>query len=155
MANRNARFETTEGDFTVELFDDKAPATAKNFGDLIEKGFYDDLIFHRVIAGFMIQGGCPQGTGVGGPGYTIPDEFNKDLRHDSKGILSMANAGPDTGGSQFFITLAATPWLDNKHAIFGKVIDGMDVIEKIGNVRTGANDRPVEDVRIKRVTVTV
>ncbi len=153
MANRTARFETTAGDFTVELFDDKAPATAKNFADLVDKGYYDGLIFHRVIDGFMIQGGCPQGTGTGGPGYTIRDEFHPELRHTGKGILSMANAGPNTGGSQFFITLAATPWLDNKHAIFGRVTEGMDVIEKIGKVKTGRNDRPVEEVKMKKVTI--
>jgi peptidyl-prolyl cis-trans isomerase A (cyclophilin A) len=153
MSNRSARFETTLGDFTVELFDDKAPATAKNFADLAQKGYYDGLVFHRVIDGFMIQGGCPQGTGTGGPGYTIKDEFHRDLRHDSKGILSMANAGPNTGGSQFFITLAATPWLDNKHAIFGRVTEGLDVVEKIGKVKTGRNDRPVEEVKMKKVTI--
>ncbi|MHB1169411.1 MAG: peptidylprolyl isomerase, partial [Longimicrobiales bacterium] len=100
MSNRSVRFETTLGDFTVELFDDKAPATAKNFADLAQKGYYDGLVFHRVIDGFMIQGGCPEGRGTGGPGYTIKDEFHRDLHHDSKGILSMANAGPNTGGSQ-------------------------------------------------------
>ncbi len=153
MSNRSVRFETTLGDFTVELFDDKAPATAKNFADLAQKGYYDGLVFHRVIDGFMIQGGCPEGTGTGGPGYTIKDEFHRDLHHDSKGILSMANAGPNTGGSQFFITLAATPWLDNKHAIFGRVTDGLDVVEKIGKVKTGRNDRPVDEVKMEKVTV--
>ncbi len=153
MSNRSARFETSLGDFTVELFDDKAPATAKNFADLAQKGFYDGLIFHRVIDGFMIQGGCPEGTGTGGPGYKIKDEFHRDLRHEGKGILSMANAGPNSGGSQFFITLAATPWLDNKHAIFGRVTDGLDVVEKIGKVQTGRNDRPLEEVTMKKVTV--
>lgn len=153
MSNRSARFETSLGDFTVELFDDKAPATAKNFADLAQKGFYDGLIFHRVIDDFMIQGGCPEGTGTGGPGYKIKDEFHRDLRHEGKGILSMANAGPNSGGSQFFITLAATPWLDNKHAIFGRVTDGLDVVEKIGKVQTGRNDRPLEEVTMKKVTV--
>ena len=153
MSNRSARFETSLGDFTVELFDDKAPATAKNFADLAQKGFYDGLIFHRVIDGFMIQGGCPEGTGTGGPGYKIKDEFHRNLRHEGKGILSMANAGPNSGGSQFFITLAATPWLDNKHAIFGRVTDGLDVVEKIGKVQTGRNDRPLEEVTMKKVTV--
>ena len=108
VANRIAVFETNKGTFEIELFEDKVPVTTKNFIDLVDKGFYNGLIFHRVIDGFMIQGGDPEGTGMGGPGYTIPDEFNKDLRHDSEGILSMANAGPNTGGSQFFITLAAT-----------------------------------------------
>jgi peptidyl-prolyl cis-trans isomerase A (cyclophilin A) len=154
MANRHARFETTEGEFTVELFEDRAPATTKNFADLVARGFYDGLIFHRVIDGFMIQGGCPKGTGTGGPGYQIRDEFHPELRHDGKGILSMANAGPNSGGSQFFITLAATPWLDDKHAVFGRVTQGMDVVEKIGKVKTGMNDRPVADVRMNKVTVT-
>jgi peptidyl-prolyl cis-trans isomerase A (cyclophilin A) len=154
MANRTANFKTNMGDFSVELFEDKAPITTKNFIDLIEKGFYDDLIFHRVIDGFMIQGGCPSGTGTGGPGYKIKDEFHPDLKHDSAGILSMANAGPNSGGSQFFITLAPTPWLDGKHAVFGKVTNGMDVVEKIGKVRTGAADRPVEPVKIESVTLS-
>jgi cyclophilin family peptidyl-prolyl cis-trans isomerase len=153
MANRTAKFKTNLGDFSVELFEDKAPITTKNFADLIDKGFYDGLTFHRVIDGFMIQGGCPSGTGTGGPGYKIKDEFHKDLKHDSKGILSMANAGPNTGGSQFFITLAPTPWLDNKHAIFGKVTDGMDVIEKIGKVKTGGADRPLTPVTVESVTL--
>ena len=126
--NRTAKFETNHGTFSVELFEDKAPVTTKNFIDLIEKGFYDGVIFHRVIKGFMIQGGDPTGTGRGGPGYTIKDEFHKELRHSGPGILSMANAGPNSGGSQFFITLAATPWLDGKHAVFGRVTDGMDVV---------------------------
>src|SRR3954463_3704633 len=153
MANRNAVFKTNMGEFTVELFEDRAPITTKNFADLIEKGFYNGLTFHRVIDGFMIQGGCPSGTGTGGPGYKIKDEFHKDLKHDSKGILSMANAGPNSGGSQFFITLAATPWLDNKHAIFGKVTQGLDVIEKIGKVKTGAADRPLNPVVVESVTL--
>ncbi len=151
--NRTARFETSHGAFSIELYEDKAPVTTKNFIDLAEKGFYDGLIFHRVIKGFMIQGGDPKGTGSGGPGYTIKDEFHKELRHNVPGILSMANAGPDTGGSQFFITLAPTPWLDGKHAVFGKVMDGMDVVEKIGVTPTGPQDRPREEVKIERVTV--
>jgi cyclophilin family peptidyl-prolyl cis-trans isomerase len=153
MANPIAKLETNHGTVRVELFEDKAPRTAGNFIELAEKGFYDGVIFHRVIDGFMIQGGDPDGTGRGGPGYTIPDEFHTELRHDGKGILSMANAGPNTGGSQFFITLAAAPWLDGKHAVFGKVIEGMDVVEKIGAVETGRGDRPVEDVRMDNVTV--
>lgn len=151
--NRTAKFETNHGTFSVELFEDKAPVTTKNFIDLIEKGFYDGVIFHRVIKGFMIQGGDPTGTGRGGPGYTIKDEFHKELRHTAPGILSMANAGPNSGGSQFFITLAATPWLDGKHAVFGKVSEGMDVVEKIGMTPTAAQDRPREDVKIERVTL--
>jgi cyclophilin family peptidyl-prolyl cis-trans isomerase len=153
MANRQAEFETNHGSFTVELFEDRAPLTTKNFIDLADKGYYDGLTFHRVISGFMIQGGCPSGTGTGGPGYRIRDEFHPALTHDAPGTLSMANAGPDTGGSQFFITLAATPWLDNRHAVFGRVVDGMDVVEKIGSVRTGAQDRPVEPVVVEKVSV--
>ena len=151
--NSLAIFETSMGTFKAELFQDKAPATAGNFITLSNKGFYNGLIFHRVIDGFMIQGGDPNGNGTGGPGYTIKDEFGKDLRHSSAGILSMANAGPDTGGSQFFITLAPTPWLDGKHAIFGKVIEGMDVVNAIGKVKTGPRDKPVTDVVVKKITV--
>ncbi len=151
--NRIAEFTTNKGTFDVELFEDKAPITTKNFIDLSEKGFYDGLIFHRVIDGFMIQGGDPSGNGTGGPGYTIPDEFDPALKHDDEGILSMANAGPNTGGSQFFITLAATPWLDNHHAVFGKVIDGMDVVRDIGHTQTGYGDRPVHDVVIEKITI--
>ena len=154
MANRTAEFKTNQGEFSVELFEDKAPITTKNFVDLIEKGFYDGLTFHRVIDGFMIQGGCPSGTGTGGPGYKIKDEFHSDLKHSGAGILSMANAGPNSGGSQFFITLAATPWLDNKHAVFGKVTKGLDVVEKIGKVRTGGGDRPAEPVVMESVTLS-
>ena len=146
MPNRTAKFSTNQGDFIIELFEDRAPATTKNFIDLAEKGYYDGLTFHRVIDNFMIQGGCPQGTGTGGPGYKISDEFHPELRHDGPGVLSMANAGPNTGGSQFFITLAATPWLDNKHAVFGRVVSVMDVVEKIGKVRTDAGDRPAEPI---------
>ena len=151
--NRHATIQTNQGTIKIELFEDKAPKTTKNFVDLAEKGFYNGVIFHRVIDGFMIQGGDPTGTGRGGPGYKIDDEFHKDLRHDSAGILSMANAGPNTGGSQFFITLAATPWLDRKHAIFGKVVEGMDVVEKIGKTKVGAQDRPVQEVKMESVTI--
>jgi cyclophilin family peptidyl-prolyl cis-trans isomerase len=149
-----AAFHTNHGDFTVELFDDLAPQTARNFRELARKGFYDRLSFHRVIAGFMIQGGCPDGTGRGGPGYQIKDEFHPEAKHDSEGILSMANAGPNTGGSQFFITLAATPWLNGKHAVFGRVVSGMDVVHQIGKTRTGAGDRPLQPVIMERVQVT-
>jgi cyclophilin family peptidyl-prolyl cis-trans isomerase len=151
--NSIAKFETSKGDFTIELFEDKAPNTTKNFIDLVNKKFYDGLIFHRVIDGFMIQGGDPKGNGTGGPGYTIKDEFSPDLKHDSAGIISMANAGPDTGGSQFFITLAPTPWLDKKHAVFGKVTTGLEVVKAIGKVKTGPNDKPAEDVVIKKITI--
>jgi cyclophilin family peptidyl-prolyl cis-trans isomerase len=153
MANRIARFETNRGNFSIELFEDRAPLTTKNFIDLTEKNFFDGLIFHRVIPGFMIQGGDPQGTGTGGPGYKIKDEFHQELRHDAPGVLSMANAGPNSGGSQFFITLAATPWLDGKHAVFGKVVDGMDVVEAIGTTKTGRQDRPLEEVVMKTVRI--
>ncbi|HEX7118778.1 MAG TPA: peptidylprolyl isomerase [Longimicrobiales bacterium] len=153
MPNRIAHFQTTEGDFRIELFEDRAPRTTKNFIELTEKGFYDGVIFHRVIDGFMIQGGDPTGTGRGGPGYTIPDEFGPGLRHDDAGILSMANAGPNTGGSQFFITLAPTPWLDGRHAVFGRVVEGMDVVRKIGGVETGPGDRPTRDVVMEKVTI--
>ena len=163
-----ARFSTTEGDFKVRLFDDKAPKTVANFTELAEgtrewtdpktrqkvtRPFYDGLIFHRVIDGFMLQAGCPLGTGTGDPGYKFADEFGAGLKHDRPGVLSMANAGPNTNGSQFFVTLAPTPWLDNKHAIFGEVVEGMDVVQRIGKTRTGANDRPAEDIVINTVKI--
>ena len=148
-----AKFETSMGDFRIELYSDLAPNTVKNFVDLSKKNFYDGVIFHRVIDDFMIQGGDPKGNGTGGPGYTIPDEFGEGLKHNAPGILSMANAGPNTGGSQFFITLVPTPWLDGRHAIFGHVIEGMNVVEAIGHTKTGRNDRPVEDVVIKTITI--
>jgi peptidyl-prolyl cis-trans isomerase A (cyclophilin A) len=151
MANPIATVKTNHGDIRIELYEDKAPITAKNFATLIEKKFYDGVIFHRVIDGFMIQGGDPTGTGRGGPGYQIKDEFHPELKHTEAGMLSMANSGPNTGGSQFFVTLAATPWLDGKHAIFGKVIDGMDVVRKIGKVQTGAADRPASNVVMESV----
>ena len=153
MANPTVTIETNHGTIEAEMFSDVAPETAGNFIELAEKGFYDGVIFHRVIEGFMIQGGDPTGTGRGGPGYQIKDEFAKGLAHTEPGIFSMANAGPNTGGSQFFITLAATPWLDGKHAIFGKVVSGLDVVKAIGSVQTGRADRPVEDVVMEKVTV--
>jgi peptidyl-prolyl cis-trans isomerase A (cyclophilin A) len=153
MANRIASFKTNQGSFKVELLEDAAPLTTGNFVTLAQKGFYDGVIFHRVIDGFMIQGGDPTGTGRGGPGYTIKDEFGKGLKHDTEGMLSMANAGPNTGGSQFFITLAPTPWLDGKHAIFGRVTEGMDVVKKIGKLPTKPGDRPAQDVVMEKVTV--
>lgn len=153
MANRHANFKTSKGDFRIELFEDKVPVTTGNFVELAEAGFYNGVIFHRVIDGFMIQGGCPQGTGMGGPGYTIDDEFHPELKHDGPGILSMANAGPNTGGSQFFITLVPTDWLDGRHAVFGKVVEGMDVVSAIGRVETGPQDRPTEDVTIEQVAI--
>jgi cyclophilin family peptidyl-prolyl cis-trans isomerase len=153
MANRIAQVQTNQGAFSIELFEDKAPKTAQNFIDLAEKGFYDGIVFHRVISGFMIQGGCPSGTGTGGPGYNIPDEFHPELKHTEEGILSMANAGPNTGGSQFFITLDATSWLDGKHAIFGKVVDGLDVVRTIGGTATGPGDRPMQEVLMESVKI--
>ena len=153
MANRIARFETTLGTFKIELFEDRAPRTTANFITLAEKDFYEGVIFHRVIDGFMIQGGDPTGTGRGGPGHHIKDEFHPELTHEGPGILSMANAGPNTGGSQFFVTLAATPWLDGKHAIFGRVVEGMDVVRKIGSTPTAAGDRPKTDVVMEKVAI--
>ena len=141
------------GMIKLELFANEAPITVQNFMKLCGNGFYDGLIFHRVIAGFMIQGGCPIGDGTGGPGYVIKDEFVASLKHSTPGILSMANAGPNTGGSQFFITLAPTPWLDGKHTIFGKVTEGMDVLQSIGKVRTDNHDRPLEAVKIRSAKI--
>ena len=151
--NRHAVFDTSMGTFKVELFEQRAPITTKNFIDLVEKKFYDGLIFHRVIEGFMLQGGDPEGTGRGGPGYEIKDEFHPDLTHEGPGILSMANRGPNTGGSQFFITVAATPHLDGKHAIFGKVSENLDLVMQISKVETGANDKPLTDVVVNKITL--
>src|SRR5438105_1262687 len=150
----HAVFDTSEGVFKAKLFDDKAPKTVQNFVDLAEgkktgKPFYDGLIFHRVIPGFMIQGGCPLGTGTGGPGYKFADEFHASLKHSKPGLLSMANSGPNTNGSQFFVTVAATPWLDNKHSIFGEVVEGYDVVAKISNVPRNSQDKPNKEVTIK------
>jgi len=154
MPNPTVTIETNHGTITAELFADTAPKTTANFVDLARKGYYDGVVFHRVIDGFMIQGGDPTGTGRGGPGYHIDDEFGPGLGHIGPGVFSMANAGPNTGGSQFFITLAATPWLDGKHAVFGKVTAGLDVVQTIGKVPTGMGDRPVEDVVMEKVTVS-
>jgi peptidyl-prolyl cis-trans isomerase A (cyclophilin A) len=153
MVNKIAEFDTKMGKFKIELFGDKAPLTVGNFIKLVEKGFYNGLIFHRVIPNFMIQGGCPHGAGRGGPGYTIRDEFHPDLKHNAKGILSMANAGPNTGGSQFFITVAPTPWLDGHHSIFGKVIEGMDIVESISKVEKDRMDKPINDVVINSINI--
>ena len=153
MAERKIQFTTNKGVFVAQMFEEKAPQTTKNFIELTEKGFYDGIIFHRVIDGFMIQGGDPTGTGRGGPGYRIKDEFGEGLVHDSEGILSMANAGPNTGGSQFFITLAPTPWLNGHHAIFGKIVKGMDVVREIGSVATNFQDRPLDPVVMEKVEV--
>ena len=168
MPGTYARFATTEGDFTVRLFDQEAPQTVENFVGLaegtkqwsdprsnqkVQKPYYDGTIFHRVINSFMIQGGDPLGQGIGGPGYNFADEFHPKLRHSKAGILSMANRGPNTNGGQFFITLAPTPHLDDRHTVFGEVVDGMDVVSKIGGAKTGDRDRPVKDVVIQNVTI--
>jgi peptidyl-prolyl cis-trans isomerase A (cyclophilin A) len=163
-----AQFETTEGNFTIRLFDKEAPNTVANFVGLAEgtkewtdprtnqkvtQPYYDGIIFHRVIDGFMIQGGDPLGQGIGGPGYKFADEFHPSLRHNKPGILSMANAGPNTNGGQFFITLGPTPHLDNKHSVFGEVEDGLDVVRKIGSIATGPRDRPLKDVVITSIKI--
>jgi len=149
-----AKIETSYGDMVVKLETDKAPTTTQNFIKLANSGFYNGLIFHRVIPDFMIQGGCPKGTGTGGPGYNIKDEFNPQLRH-SKGALSMANAGPNTGGSQFFIVTknGGTPWLDNHHSVFGYLVQGQDVADKIQAVPKDRMDRPLTPVQMKKVTI--
>jgi peptidyl-prolyl cis-trans isomerase A (cyclophilin A) len=163
-----AHFTTTEGNFAVQLFDDLAPKTVANFTGLAEgtiewtdprtnkkvkTPYYNGTVFHRVIKGFMIQGGDPLGQGTGGPGYKFADEFHPKAKHTKAGILSMANAGPNTNGGQFFITLDATSWLDNKHSVFGEVISGMDVVEKIGSTKTAPGDRPVKPISITSVTI--
>jgi len=164
-----AHFDTTLGKFTIELFADKTPKTVANFTGLAEgtkewkhpktgekhtKPYYDGIIFHRVINGFMIQGGDPLGQGTGGPGYKFADEFNPKRRHAKAGVLSMANSGPNTNGGQFFITLVATPWLDDKHSIFGEVTDGMDVVNRIGKTPTGKpGDRPLKPITIESVVI--
>ena len=168
MPGLYARFATSEGNFTVRLFDQEAPRTVENFVGLaegtkewsdprsnqkVQKPYYDGVVFHRVIDGFMIQGGDPLGQGIGGPGYTFPDEFHPKLRHSKAGMLSMANRGPNTNGGQFFITLAPTPHLDDRHAVFGEVIEGMDVVSKIGKKATGDRERPLEDIVIQNVTI--
>ena len=147
-----AVLKTSYGEMTVAFWSDVAPKTVENFKKLAHEGFYDGTAFHRVIKSFMIQGGDPQGTGMGDPGYKFDDEKN-DLKHEGKGYLSMANSGPNTNGSQFFITEVPTPWLDGRHTIFGKVIKGMDVALKIENVKTETADRPVDDVVIEKITV--
>ncbi|WP_336327928.1 peptidylprolyl isomerase [Halovenus sp. HT40] len=180
MSELTATLHTSEGDIEIELFDDKVPNTVENFVGLAEGAddyegtdvgpgtgawedpesgekrvdpLYDDILFHRVIADFMIQTGDPTGTGRGGPGYTFDDEFHDDLRHDGPGKLSMANRGPNTNGSQFFITLAAQPHLDDKHAVFGEVTDGMDVVEAIGSADVDGQDKPTEDILLESVEI--
>ena len=149
----NATLHTNHGPIEVELIDDDAPKTVENFRKLSTDGFYDGLIFHRVIPDFMIQGGCPEGSGTGGPGYTFEDEFNQ--HKIERGALAMANSGPNTNGSQFFIvTTEAAPWLDGKHTVFGRVTEGMDAVDAIERAPTGANDRPIEDQKLERVELS-
>ena len=163
-----AQFVTSEGNFTVRLYDQEAPKTVENFIGLaqgtkewmdprtnqkVKTPYYDGVIFHRVIKGFMIQGGDPLGQGIGGPGYTFADEFHPRLRHNKAGILSMANRGPNTNAGQFFITLGQTPHLDDKHSVFGEVVEGMDVVNKIGGTATSDRDRPVKNIAIKSITI--
>jgi len=164
-----AHFTTSEGKFTIQLFDEDVPRTVENFVGLATGAkewtdprtgrkatgpYYNGTIFHRVIAGFMIQGGDPLGQGTGGPGYKFADELSPKRRHGKAGVLSMANSGPNTNGGQFFITLAATPWLDDKHSVFGEVVEGMDVVKKIGNTPTSKpGDRPVKAITVESVTI--
>jgi peptidyl-prolyl cis-trans isomerase A (cyclophilin A) len=164
-----AHFTTSEGNFTARLFDAETPKTVANFtgladgskewtdprtGKKVKQPYYDGTVFHRVIEGFMIQGGDPLGQGTGGPGYTFADEFRPKLRHSKAGLLSMANRGPNTNGGQFFITLAATPWLDDKHTVFGEITEGMDVVKKIGSTATSKpGDRPLKPITVEKVTI--
>jgi peptidyl-prolyl cis-trans isomerase A (cyclophilin A) len=164
-----AHFTTSEGNFTARLFDAETPTTVANFtgladgskewtdprsGKKVKQPYYNGTVFHRVIEGFMIQGGDPLGQGTGGPGYTFADEFHPKLRHGKAGLLSMANRGPNTNGGQFFITLAATPWLDDKHTVFGEITEGMDVVKKIGSTATTKpGDRPVKPITVEKVTI--
>lgn len=159
--NRYAKFVTNKGAFICELYENETPITTENFIKLTNQGFYNGTKFHRVIDGFMIQGGDPlskdddpSNDGTGGPGYTIPDEIRENLKFDKPGILAMANRGPNTGGSQFFITVAETPWLNGKHTIFGRVVSGMDVVIAISKVETDENDRPIDDVILISVEIT-
>jgi peptidylprolyl isomerase len=151
MEGKKVKLETNKGDIVIELAGDM-PITAGNFEKLVSEGFYDGVIFHRIIEGFMIQGGDPDGTGMGGPGYDIKDEFIGEQKNN-KGTLSMANAGPNTGGSQFFINLVDNNFLDGKHPVFGKVVEGMDVVDSMGKVKTDVNDRPLEEVRIEKASL--
>ncbi len=168
MSQLMATLHTSEGDIEIELYEDRAPTTVGNFvglatgeqewadpdtDDTRTDPLYNDVLVHRVIPDFMIQTGDPTGTGRGGPGYTFDDEFHDELRHDSAGTVSMANRGPDTNGSQFFITLDAQPHLDDKHAVFGEVTEGMDVVESIGSVPTDGNDKPLQDILLESVEV--
>ena len=163
-----AQFVTSEGPFTVRLYDQEAPRTVENFvgraegtkewmdprtNEKVQKPYYDNVIFHRVIKGFMIQGGDPLGQGIGGPGFTFADEFHPKARHSKAGVLSMANRGPNTNGGQFFITLGPTPHLDDRHSVFGEVVEGMDVIQKIGTTATNERDRPLTDIAIQSIKI--
>jgi len=168
MSDLTATLATSKGDIEIRLFEERAPRTVENFvglatgeqewthpktGEQMDDPLYDDVLFHRVIDGFMIQTGDPTGTGRGGPGYEFDDEFHPDLRHDGPGVVSMANSGPDTNGSQFFITLDAQPHLDDRHAVFGEVIDGMDVVREIGAVEADGNDKPTTPVHLESVEI--
>ena len=151
--NSAAIIETTQGTIEIKLYVDKAPKTVQNFVDLTKKGFYDGIIFHRVIPHFMIQTGDPTGTGTGGPGYKFADEFSKELKHDKPGIVSMANSGPNTNGSQFFITTIPTPWLDQRHSVFGEVTKGQEVVKAIENAKRDSSDKPLTPISMKKVTI--
>lgn len=164
----HALFETTAGNFKIKLFNDLTPKTVENFvglaegtkeftdsktGEKVKRPFYDGLNFHRVIKDFMVQGGCPRGTGTGDPGYKFGDEFAPSLKHNKPGILSMANSGPNTNGSQFFITVVPTPWLDNRHTVFGEVVEGYNIVDAISKVRTAPGDKPLEPIIVKHVKI--
>jgi cyclophilin family peptidyl-prolyl cis-trans isomerase len=147
------KIETTLGEIQADLYSSEAPKTVENFVKLAKQGFYDGIVFHRVIPDFMIQTGDPEGTGRGGPGYSFADEFSPKLKHDKPGVFSMANSGPNTNGSQFFITQVPTPWLDRKHSVFGQVTQGMDVVNKIATAPTDRDDRPLQEIKMIKVTV--
>ena len=164
----HAHFETSVGNFKIKLFNDLVPKTVENFvglaegtkeftdaktGEKTKRPFYDGLVFHRVIKDFMIQGGCPRGAGTGDPGYKFADEFSATLKHNKPGILSMANSGPNSNGSQFFITVVPTPWLDNRHSIFGEVVEGYNIVEAISKARTAPGDKPLETIVLKTVKI--
>ncbi len=164
----HAHFETSVGNFKIKLFNDLVPKTVENFvglaegtkeftdaktGEKTKRPFYDGLVFHRVIKDFMIQGGCPRGAGTGDPGYKFADEFSPTLKHSKPGILSMANSGPNSNGSQFFITVVPTPWLDNRHSIFGEVVEGYNIVEAISKARTAPGDKPLEPIVLKHVKI--
>ncbi len=151
--NTKIQIETTQGTIEAELYPDQAPKTVSNFVTLAKKGFYDGIVFHRVIPEFMIQTGDPTGTGRGGPGYTFQDEFSSELKHDKPGTLSMANSGPNTNGSQFFITEIPTPWLDKRHSVFGRVTQGFEIVKAIGHAPRDSGDKPLQTISMKKVLV--